>query len=216
MISWQFLIGIVVSYALGCFTTAYYLVRLKTGRDIRLLGSGNVGGRNAGRVLGTSGFVLTFLGDSVKGALAIGIASILGLDSWQTVLAMLAVVIGHIWPVQLKFRGGKGIATAFGAMLIYDVKVLLLIVALFFCLFAGSRFRKLTASGLIAIVLTPVILSVLGGPTVTIVGLSALALLILVAHRDNIRAELAFTGKSLAEEERHEDANDVTPVQDRR
>ena len=64
-------VGMLAAYGLGCLTTGYYLVRLRTGQDIRGLGSGSVGARNVGRILGKSGFFITLAGDSGKGALAV-------------------------------------------------------------------------------------------------------------------------------------------------
>jgi len=65
MAVWQDLVAITVAYLLGCIATAYYFVRLRTRQDIRQLGSGNVGGRNAGRVLGRSGFAIVAVGDAL-------------------------------------------------------------------------------------------------------------------------------------------------------
>src|SRR5205823_2574598 len=108
------------AYILGCFTTGYYLVRLCRGADIRELGSGNVGAKNVGRTLGWIGFAMTLLGDLAKGAFVVWAARYLAKDDRLVLLAMLAVVAGHVWPVQLRFRGGKGMATTLGALLIYD------------------------------------------------------------------------------------------------
>lgn len=66
---------ILASYALGCLATGYYWVRWQTGQDIRRLGSGGVGARNVGRVLGPWGFTITLLGDAAKGALAVGLGT---------------------------------------------------------------------------------------------------------------------------------------------
>ena len=100
------------AYALGCFTTGYYLVRMWTGQDLRELGSGNVGAKNVGRVLGKTGFFLTLLADFGKGAFTIWAARHFTTDPRAVAVAALAVVAGHIWPVQLLFRGGKGMATS--------------------------------------------------------------------------------------------------------
>ena len=100
------------AYLLGCLATGYYLVRARTGRDIREIDSGSTGARNVGRVLGKTGFGLTVLGDFGKGALAVWGARHWTHDHQLAALAMLAVVAGHIWPAQLRFRGGKGVATS--------------------------------------------------------------------------------------------------------
>jgi len=106
------------AYSLGCLTTGYYLVRTRTGQDLRALGSGSVGARNVGRLLGWRGFVLTVLGDFCKGALAVWAARHFTTDDRLVLLAMLAVVAGHVWPAQLHFQGGKGMATTLGALLV--------------------------------------------------------------------------------------------------
>src|SRR5258707_4144712 len=84
------------AYFIGCFTTGFYLVRRRTGQDLRELGSGNVGARNAGRVLGWSGFLLTLSGDFAKGALAVWAAQQYTQDYLLVAVALLAVVAGHL------------------------------------------------------------------------------------------------------------------------
>src|SRR5687767_9587168 len=105
------LLVLAAAYLLGCFSTGYYLARLRTGQDIRSVGSGSAGGSNVGRLLGKSGFAITMLGDTLKGALAVAVGVYAGLAPWLLGVVMLAVVLGHIFPVQLGFRGGKGLAT---------------------------------------------------------------------------------------------------------
>jgi len=180
---------ILCSYALGCFSTGYYLVRFRTGKDIRKLGSGNTGTRNAGRALGKSGLVITFLGDAGKGAIVALVASYLRLEEWAVMLAITAVVAGHIWPVQLGFRGGKGVATAVGALIVIDwqlVAVLGVVTLLVFVLV-----RQFTPGGLTAVLLAPLVSFALGQSPVVILGVAALAVVILIAHRADVR--LIFT-----------------------
>src|SRR6185436_7082043 len=97
------------SYLLGCLATGYYLVRWRTGQDLRALGSGSTGGTNAGRVLGRWGLVITGLIDILKGAIAVGAARYFGLDEWAVALTAGAVVAGHVFPFQLRFHGGRGL-----------------------------------------------------------------------------------------------------------
>src|SRR5690349_6557102 len=89
------------SYILGCFTAGYYFVRWRPGRDIRDSGSGNVGAKNVGRTLGASGFFITLLIDFGKGTLAVWATRHFFDDYRLMGLAMLGVVLGHIWPLQL-------------------------------------------------------------------------------------------------------------------
>src|SRR5438477_11879894 len=86
------------AYVLGCFTTGYYLVRMRAGLDIREQGSGSVGAKNVGRILGWTGFSVALLGDFAKGIFAVWAASHWTKDSRLIALAMLAVTAGHVWP----------------------------------------------------------------------------------------------------------------------
>lgn len=108
---------LLIAYVLGCLNAGYYWVRYRTSIDIRDLGSGNAGARNVGRVLGSSGFATVFVLDALKGVLAVMLGIYFG-SVWPVPgLNALAVVLGHVFPMQLGFRGGKGIATALGALL---------------------------------------------------------------------------------------------------
>lgn len=184
MVEIKELIVILSSYALGCFTTGYYWVRYQTGGDIRESGSAAAGAQNAGRVLGVSGFAITFFGDFAKGVLTVSIAYYFGLTLTGVLLAIHAVVAGHIWPLQLGFRGGKGIATAFGALLSLDPK---LTAALVLIAAAGAGLcRKITPSGLLAVTLSPVVAAAMNRPPVSVMALTTLSIVILFAHRRNL------------------------------
>jgi glycerol-3-phosphate acyltransferase PlsY len=122
---------LLLAYVLGCLTPGYYLVRWRTGQDLRTLGSGGVGATNTGRLLGTSGFLIVGVGDAAKAALAVGLARWLHAADWVWMLALIAVVMGHVWPVQLRFRGGKGIACAIGGLLIFDPRLFAALLGIF-------------------------------------------------------------------------------------
>ena len=188
MAVWQDLVAIVVAYLLGCIATAYYIVRLRTRQDIRQLGSGNVGGRNAGRVLGRSAFAIVAVGDALKGLIAVLFARYLGVGEWAIMLVILAVLVGHIWPAQLGFKGGKGAATLIGALAGYDVMIALLVVGIFVVLFV--ILRSFTLAGLLALVLAPFVLLLLGRPQMDSVVVAVPVLLVIFAHRENLRTKL--------------------------
>src|SRR2546422_7682847 len=118
-------------YSLGCCTAGYYWVRWRTGLDLRFQGSGNVGARNVGRLVGPSGFIVTLLIDGSKGALAIWLANFFRATPDLKVACLVAVIVGHNWPLQLGFHGGKGIATSIGALLAYDSVIVLILVGMF-------------------------------------------------------------------------------------
>jgi glycerol-3-phosphate acyltransferase PlsY len=176
------------AYALGCFTTGYYLVRTVKGQDIRHFDSGSVGARNVGRVLGRTGFFLTVIGDIGKGVLAVWAADRFTTDSLLPALAVLCVVAGHIWPVQLRFHGGKGVATSLGALLVYDFRL-----AVAYALFFLSGFvltRKTVLPGLFAFACLPLTNYWLYRDGLQLTIIVILAGMILVAHRKNIVEEI--------------------------
>lgn len=177
------------AYLAGCGNAAYYLVRWRTGRDIREVGSGSAGAGNAARVLGTPGFLIVLLADMAKAALLVALSVHLGCSLRERMAVGLAVVSGHIWPVQLGFRGGKGIAPALGALLVLDRVILAALVLLFALLFLG--FRRWIGAAMLACLAGPFLALGWGRPAEMSIGLGALATLVLAAHRANLRAPQA-------------------------
>lgn len=174
---------ILVGYALGCFTAGYYLVRFTTAIDIRDTGSGSVGATNVGRLLGTKGFVLTLLADFLKGGAALLFAQLSNCQPPWLTLVVLAVVAGHIWPVQLKFKGGKGIATSLGALLVYDPVFTFTLLGMFAVLFVVKNDRVL--KGLFVTACMPALAVLLNRPGFDVTTYFVLAVMLLWAHRDN-------------------------------
>ncbi|HXJ58490.1 MAG TPA: glycerol-3-phosphate acyltransferase [Verrucomicrobiae bacterium] len=180
---------ILFSYCLGCFAAGYYWTRWRTGQDIRQLGSGTVGARNVGRALGWGGFTVTLMLDFCKGMAAVGGAHWLGLRPEPVAATVVAVVAGHNWPLQLRFHGGKGIAVSLGALLVYEPFIALCLVAVFLPLFAITRL--FTTSGMLAYGFGPLMVFLCGLDKVKVAAVSIVAILVLIAHRRNIREELA-------------------------
>lgn len=181
-------LGIVLaSYLLGCISVGYYLVRWRTGTDLRELGSGATGGRNTGRVLGKSGAIVTGIGDILKGVIAMGLALWFKLEPWALALVMIAVLAGHVWPFQLGFKGGKGLSAAFGAVLMFDYRIALLTALLALLLLFISRNEFLF---LIGIASSPIIAFALGHRWEIVAGMVVLVIIILYAHRENIQESL--------------------------
>jgi acyl phosphate:glycerol-3-phosphate acyltransferase len=176
------------AYLLGSLATGYYLVRARTGRDIREMESGSTGARNVGRVLGKTGFCLTVLGDVGKGALAVWAAQEWTRNHHFAALAMLAVVAGHIWPAQLQFRGGKGVAPSLGALLVFDYRLALIFAALFLAGF--SLARKSVLPGLFAFACLPLAGFWLDRDGLAAAMMTVLVATILIAHRRNFADEI--------------------------
>ena len=180
---------ILASYLVGCFTSGYYYVRWRTGQDIRQLGSGSVGARNVGRVLGPWGFVITLLADATKGALAVGLTVFFAVNPDVQVACIVAVVVGHNWPMQLRFLGGKGVATSIGAILAYDPFIALVLVVVFLPVF--GLLRSFTLSGMLAFALSPLLVFLCKLGNVEVAAISFVAILVVLAHARNIREEIA-------------------------
>jgi len=188
--SWELsALVITASYGLGCFAAGYYLVLWRRGADIRSRGSGSAGATNVSRALGPAGFALTFALDMGKGALASWLAIHFHLGPVAQLASMLAVISGHIWPAQLRFRGGKGIATLAGSVLVADYRIFLLVPVLFLIPFA--LLRRFTLSGLAALAATPLVLALWLTSASRALGFLILLLPIFWAHRENIREDLA-------------------------
>ena len=134
-----------LAYGIGCLNAGYYLLRWRDGRDIRALGSGNAGARNAGRILGRGAFALVFVIDAAKGVLAV-----LAARAWAPEMAPLCAVaatLGHVFPAQLGWRGGRGVATALGALAVLDLWVLVAVAAGFGA--ARLVLRRTVAAGVL-------------------------------------------------------------------
>ncbi len=183
------IICILIAYILGGICTGYYLVRLQKKIDVRDFGSGGVGARNTGRILGKPGFIITLACDLLKGLLAVSLARKFDLAPAVVSLVMVAVICGHIWPPQLQFRGGRGISTAIGALLAYDFELALVLLGLTIILMVFRR--GFVLSGLGAFLLLPVVTYALHLPGHTTAALVGTSLIILFAHRERIRKAIA-------------------------
>jgi glycerol-3-phosphate acyltransferase PlsY len=178
-------LGLVASYLIGAIPVGFLVARAAGGFDIRGKGSGNIGATNVLRTLGPVPAVLTLLGDVVKGYLAVRVAEVLGPEpAWGAAGALLAVV-GNCWPVFLRFRGGKGMATALGAFLALEPKAVLPAAVLWIAITAISRYISLASMA--AVLVLPVASFVLGYPRASTGAAALVALVILWRHRENIR-----------------------------
>ncbi|CAH0345830.1 glycerol-3-phosphate acyltransferase [Bacillus sp. CECT 9360] len=171
----------IISYALGSVNGAYYVTRFMAGKDIRLLGSGNAGARNAGRQVGKKGFVLTLIIDISKTMLALLIANFLtDGDDMALILGSAAVLLGHLYPVQLRFRGGKGVVVFLSATLFLVPEAILvtgIIMGVGYLLF-----RKFTVLGLVALSTIPISSYFFTKNWVYIIGLLLLLIGVILSH----------------------------------
>ncbi|HEU4874798.1 MAG TPA: glycerol-3-phosphate 1-O-acyltransferase PlsY [Pyrinomonadaceae bacterium] len=185
------LIILIVAYLIGSIPFGYLIVRTKEGGDIRQTGSGGTGATNVSRRAGKAAGVLTLLLDASKGVAAVLIAQNLSGSDWVKAAAAIAVIVGHIFPVWLGFRGGKGVATGVGVFLVLAPIALLCAGVIFVSIVFFTRYVSL--GSIMAAALIPLLVwlqNVFVEPvadlrpllTAAVVG----ALLIIVAHRGNI------------------------------
>ena len=184
------LIFIVATYLIGSIPTSYIMGKTLKGIDIRKFGSGNVGATNALRVLGTKIGIITLLFDIAKGAVPIIIAKHFGFEGITLVIIAFATILGHIFTIFLKFKGGKGVATSagvFGAL----APIPLAIAFLTFIIIVGlTRYISL-GSILAAFVLTISELIINWKSEFEnleiLIFISVVAMLIIIRHKDNIK-----------------------------
>jgi len=176
---------IILSYLLGCFNTGYYYMRIFYKQDIRNVGTNVTGATNVSKVAGKKGFIITFLGDALKGALTVLLCRIFMLNDTITMISILMVIIGHIFPFQLKFRGGKGISTVTGAFLMYHP--MLMVFLLVTCGVLLPFLRRNTVTSLFALLLLPLELFIADYPIKMIGFILIYALVIVYACRSNVK-----------------------------
>ncbi|MGI2327821.1 glycerol-3-phosphate acyltransferase [Planococcus sp. YIM B11945] len=131
------------SYLIGNFLTAWWVGKWK-GVDLRKELSGNLGARNAGAVIGKSAFLLTFLGDAGKSAAVVGLGFYFQFDLWVIALGGFFVISGHLFPLWLKGRGGKGIASFIGVTLFLTPSLFLVMFVVFFLFLPFVKSATLT------------------------------------------------------------------------
>ena len=182
-LSWSLLVCAALSYVVGSIPFGLILTRFAGLGDVRQIGSGNIGATNVLRT-GRKGLAAaTLILDAGKGALAVAVARGFG-DEFAAVAAVAAVV-GHLFPVWLGFRGGKGVATSAGVLLAYNPPVALATIAMWLAIALLFRYSSLAA--LTAAVLAPLWAWLFGPRTalpIAIVG--AIALLVVLRHASNI------------------------------
>jgi glycerol-3-phosphate acyltransferase PlsY len=183
----------VFAYLLGSIPFGYLIVRWQKGVDVRSTGSGSTGATNVMRNLGIIGFVATFILDVGKGIAAVLLVSRLtsGDPQWIA-LSSVAAILGHCFPVWLKFRGGKGVATGVGVFIALAPMQVGLVLIIFAIVVAISRYISL--GSIIGTAAFPPLVYFMKHPPLPIVlGAAGGALIIIAMHHANIRRLLAGT-----------------------
>jgi len=184
---WLGMAYLIGAYLIGGIPFGYIIVRLKTGRDVRSLGSGNIGATNVLRTTGRAVAVITLLLDIAKGFIAVSSVARASYDSpaWMSAAA-LAVMAGHAYPVFLKFKGGKAVASFIGAFLYLTPIPTLAILLLFVIVVAATRYISL--GSIIAAGTFPLaVWLILHPPAAEVVAAVIAGAFIVVRHQANVQ-----------------------------
>ncbi len=178
-----------VSYFIGSLPTGYLVARIFRGVDIRTVGSGSIGATNVRRLMGQGWAVFVTLVDMLKGALALLLTvESASSDPWLLSLSALAAVLGHNYPVWLRFRGGKGVATTYGTMFFIwpynSFAIVLMSGALWYAVMTSTRYVSLAS--MVSLLALPAFFWMLDAPLPFILLALLLALLAIFRHRSNV------------------------------
>jgi acyl phosphate:glycerol-3-phosphate acyltransferase len=193
-----------VSYILGSFPFGYILVKVFRNQDVRAMGSGNIGATNVARFGGKGLGIATLFLDALKGFAAVSFATYIAstecllmaalavppvpLAAVYGSIAALFAILGHMFPVWLKFKGGKGVATGVGVFLALAPKAVLIVLVIFAAIVAVSRYVSL--GSIVASALFPIFFLFMyrsNATPATVLLVCGVAALIIWKHRDNIR-----------------------------
>jgi glycerol-3-phosphate acyltransferase PlsY len=200
---WEYLVAAAVGYLLGAVPAGYLAGRLTRGIDVRDYGSGKTGGTNVMRTLGLGAGVLVMVFDIAKGAVPVLIARAISGEPYVQVVAGMAAVVGHDWPVYLGFRGGRGVGSSAGALLAMNPLATLALVPIALAVVAVTRYMSLMSVGTAVLAVVLFLALAIAGvhPYAYAVFAGAAAALIIVLHRDNIERLLSGSERRIGEKE---------------
>jgi len=182
----EMLLLAITAYLIGSIPTGIIVAKILGAPDPRTVGSGNIGATNVGRAGGKAAGIITLIGDVLKGFLIILLAFYMfGNSPKEISIAGLAVFLGHIFPVFLKFKGGKGVATALGVFL--AIGPLQAAFALFLFIIIAVIFRYISIGSMIAAASVPVFFSFFTSSQQYIPLAAIIAVFIILKHLDNIK-----------------------------
>ena len=190
-------LGLIVVYLIGSIPVGFLITRIAGGFDIRGKGSGTIGATNVLRTLGPVPAIATLLGDVLKGYVAVRAAEVLGPEpAWGAAGAVLAIV-GNCWPVFLRFKGGKGVATGLGAFLALAPKAILPAIAAWLIL--AVAFRYVSLASIVGCVIMAVGVWFFAYPRVYTAAAGGAAALIIWRHQANLKRLLSGTESRLGQ-----------------
>lgn len=190
---------IIISFIIGSIPFGVIIAKVR-GVDLKKTGSGNIGATNVLRAMGKSSAVITLLGDMLKGTAAVAIGNYLSVGPVYEGLLGLSAILGHNFSLFLGFRGGKGVATSIGVLLIYSPKIAILTLIMWLVMVLVTRYSSLGA--IVSFGLLPLNIYLLEDPQVKAIKLlitAMITLLILVRHIENIGRLIKGTERKIGE-----------------
>ena len=172
-----------VAYLIGSIPFALLIAR-RRGVDLRQVGSGNLGAANVMRASGVTAGVWVAVLDAGKGAIGVGLASRFSDNTWGPAMAGVAAIVGHIYPVWLRFRGGKGVATACGVFSVLTPVAVPPALGVFIVTVWSTRY--ISAGSVLAALALPSFVYAAGSPAPALAAAFASAALIIFRHRSNL------------------------------
>ncbi len=184
----MFFLLLITGYILGSVLFGDIIAKAK-GVDLRKVGSGNVGATNVRRALGKKYGILVFILDALKGFIPTYLSLLLLENEWHIALVSLSPVVGHIFPVFYRLKGGKGVATSFGVILALSPLSAFICLLIWFGILYISKYVSLAS--MIAVASSPFVLALSGGPFPYILLAIVVTLLVIFSHRSNISRLIA-------------------------
>ena len=186
------LLIILFAYLVGSVSSGIIVSQIFNLPDPRTIGSKNPGATNVMRSGNKKAAIFTLLGDIFKAIFVLAIAEYLGFNDLIIVCVALAVLIGHIYPIFYKFRGGKGVATAIGILIALNFKLALIVASIWLLVFGIWRYSSLAA--IVAAISAPIIaIFILRDQSLYCIAFTLITIIILFKHQANIRKLLSGT-----------------------
>ena len=186
------LLIILFAYLVGSVSSGIIVSQIFNLPDPRTIGSKNPGATNVMRSGNKKAAIFTLLGDLLKAIFVLAIAEYLGFNDLIIVCVALAVLIGHIYPIFYKFRGGKGVATAIGILIALNFKLALIVASIWLLVFGIWRYSSLAA--IVAAISAPIIaIFILRDQSLYCIALTLITIIILFKHKTNIKKLLSGT-----------------------
>lgn len=189
-----YILIVAIGYLLGNISSSYLMGKLNSNIDVRQYGSGNLGATNVFRVLGLKEGSIVVLGDALKGI----VATLIGIwlkGEMGGLIGGMAAIVGHNWPFLLGFKGGKGIATSLGTIVILFPSLSLILFVAWILVFALSGYVSLAS--IISAALLPILVMIFKPSWGNIIGTLLIGGLAIYRHKDNISRLLKGTEKKI-------------------